>query len=390
MSGPPTIYVVAGEPSGDRLGASLMRALRCEAPQTRFRGVGGLAMAAQGLESRFEMRELSVMGLAEIVPRIPRLMRRIRETAADVLASAPDALVTIDSPGFGLRVAERVRRRAPAIRTIQYVAPSVWAWRPARAKRMARFIDHVLTLLPFEPPYMTAAGMTCDFVGHPVVETPAVSREAAAAFRARAGLQAEETLLLVAPGSRAVEVRRMMPVFIETLGRILPRAPGIRVVIPVAEGVELEIEAAAERMDPKPLLVFPEEGEATRQAAFAAAEVALVKSGTAGLELAAASTPMVSAYRTSWATAAIVRRLVRVDTASLVNLVGGEKIVPEFIQEHCVSDRIAPALIGLLENGVQREAQRVAFDRVLAALGRGGEPPSRRAARSVLQCLGRS
>ena len=389
MSRPLAVYLVAGETSGDRLGAGLMRALRREAPDIRFRGIGSREMAGEGLESLFDMRELSVMGLAEVVPRVPRLLRRIRETVADAVATGPDALLTIDSPGFGLRVAERVRASAPAIRTIHYVAPSVWAWRAGRARRMARFIDHVLALLPFEPPYMTAAGMSCDFVGHPVVEGRTPSDSEVAALRARAGVAEGGTLLLVAPGSRAVEVRRMMPVFTATLARLAPDLPGLRVVLPVAEGVAREVEEAAAEMAPRPLLIRPEEGEPARHAAFAAADLALAKSGTVGLELAAAGTPMISAYATSWPTAAVLRRMLRVDTASLVNLVGGEIVVPEFIQENCTPGRIAPALLDLTANAESREAQRRAFGRVLAALGGTGEPPSYRAAQSVLRLLGR-
>ncbi len=387
MSRPPTFYLVAGEASGDRLGAGLMRALRREVPEARFIGIGGPAMAREGLASLFDMGELSVMGVAEVVPRVPRLLRRIRQTVADVVAAAPDALVTIDSPGFGLRVAARVRARAPAIRTIHYVAPSVWAWRPGRARRMARFVDHVLALLPFEPAYMKAAGMSCDFVGHPVVEAPVPAGTEVAALRARAGVDQGGTLLLVAPGSRSVEVRRMMPVFAATVARLVPDLPGLRVVIPLADGVAGEVEKAVASMVTRPLLVRPEDGDPVRGAAFAAADAALVKSGTIGLELAAAGTPMLSAYRTSRSTAAILRRMLRIDTASLVNLVGGERVVPEFIQEVCTPARIAPALRSLLADEAARAAQRRAFERVVAALGGAGEPPSQRASRSGLGAL---
>lgn len=392
MSHPLTLYLVAGEPSGDRLGAALMRALRTQAPGVRVLGTGGRGMGAEGLEQRFEMAGLSVMGLAEVVPRLPALMTRIRATAADVVAAAPDALITIDSPAFGLRVARYVRAWAPGIRTIHYVAPSVWAWRPGRARRMAGFIDHVLALLPFEPPYMTSAGMTCDFVGHPAVEAPAPAEAEIAAFRARTGAGEDTPLILLAPGSRAMEVHRMMPVFAAALARLAPRLPDLRVVIPLAEGVERQVAAAA-RFSPPPVLLAPDEDETARRAAFAAANAALVKSGSIALELAAAGTPMVSAYRANPLTAAIVRPLLRVDTASLVNLVAGEPVVPEFIQGRCTPERIAPALLGLLEDASARAAQHAAFARVLAALGQGGEqggePPSMRAARSVLRALGR-
>lgn len=388
MSLPLTLYLVAGEPSGDRLGSALIGALRAAAPGSRFVGVGGRQMVAAGLDRRFTMAGLGVMGLAEVAPRIPALLARIRATAADVVATAPDALITIDSPGFTLRVARRVRARAPSVRTIHYVAPSVWAWRPGRARAMARYVDHVLALLPFEPPYIARAGMTCDFVGHPAVEAPAPSGAEVAALRARAGVTEGATLLLLAPGSRAMEVRRLMPVFAGTLARLAPRLPGLRTVMPLAEGVEGEVTAAAGRLSPIPTLLAPED-EATRRAALAAADAALVKSGSIALELAAAGTPMVTAYRASPLTAALMRPLVRVDTASLVNLVAGERVVPEFIQERCTPDAIAPALLTVLHDQAAREAQRAAFARVLAALGKNGPPPSLRAARSVLRALGR-
>jgi lipid-A-disaccharide synthase len=386
-----TIYLIAGEPSGDRLGAGLMRALRAEVGGTEalsvsFIGIGGQMMAAEGLESRFDIAELSVMGLAEVVPRLPRLMHRIRETVEDVVRAAPDALITIDSPGFGLRVAERVRARNPGIRTIHYVAPSVWAWRPGRARHMARFVDHVLALLPFEPPYMTGAGMSCDFVGHPVAAQPKASEAEIATFRVRAGAGEGQPLLVLAPGSRKGEVRHLMPVFAEVLARLGARRSELRVVIPVAETVVAEVTAAAGLL-PAPVLVLPDAGEAAKHTAFAAADLALVASGTVVLEMAAAGTPMVSAYRTSWLTAAILRRLVRVDTANLVNLVGGETVVPEFLQERCRAEPIAAALSELLDDPAGRLAQLAAFERVLVALGRGGEPPSVRAARSVLGVL---
>jgi lipid-A-disaccharide synthase len=386
---PLCLYLVAGEPSGDRLGAGLMQALRIEVPEVRFVGVGGRMMAAEGLESLFDFRDLNVMGFAEVAARLPMLVRRIRETTDHVVRTAPDALITIDSPGFGLRVAARLRTRAPAIRTIQYVAPSVWAWRPGRARQMAAYIDHVLALLPFEPPYMTAAGMSCDFVGHLVAGYPMASTAEISAFRARAGVGEGQPLLLLAPGSRRGEVGHLMPVFAETLARVAARRPDVRVAVPVAETVQAEVQAALTGLEPKPVLVLPDDGEAVKRAAFAAADLALVASGTVALEMAAAGTPLISAYKTSWLTAAIARRLLRVDSANLVNLVGGEKVVPEFYQKDCRADLIAPALQALLEDTAGRAAQLNAFERVMTALGRGGEAPSLRAARSVIEALRR-
>jgi len=383
-----TLYLIAGEPSGDRLGAGLMRALRDDAPQVQFAGVGGRMMAEEGLESLFDIIDLNVMGIAEVLPRLRALIQRIRETTTDVARVAPDALITIDSPGFGLRVAERVRARAPEIRTIHYVAPSVWAWRPGRAQHMARFVDHVLALLPFEPRYMTDAGMSCDFVGHPIAGQLAVSAGGIVAFRAPAGIEDDRPLLLLAPGSRGGEVRRMMPVFAEVVARVEARRPDIRVAVPVAETVVAEVKAAAARLDRTPVLVLPEEGEAAKRVAFAAADLALVTSGTVTLELAAAATPMISAYRTSWLTAAILRRLVRVDTANLVNLVSGENVVPEFLQERCKAAEIALELLGLMNDPAAQAAQHAAFSQVMSVLGQGGDPPSVLAARSVRKVMG--
>lgn len=382
-------YLIAGEPSGDRLGAALIAGLRQLEPGAQFVGVGGRQMQAAGLDSLFDIAELGVMGLAEILPRLPQLLRRIAETTRDVLALRPDALITIDSPGFGLRVAQKVRAEAPSIRTIHYVAPSVWAWRPGRARHMARYIDHVLALLPFEPPYMTAAGMTCDFVGHPIVERPAVTDAEVAAWRAQYGLAPNQALLALAPGSRAGEVRRLMPVFSEVVAAQVRQRRDLAVVIPVAETVVDAVLVATADLAARPILVLPEQGEAAKATAFAAAHLGLVASGTVSLEMAAAGTPFVAAYRLSWLTAAIVRRVAKVNTANLVNLVAGQNVVPEFLQEYCTAPAVSAALDRLMLAGPERAAQEAVFPRVMSALGREGAPPSLRAARSVLAALRR-
>jgi len=380
----PLFYLVAGEPSGDRLGAALMRALAEEAPGARFAGVGGPAMRAAGLDPLFDNRDLAVMGIAEVLPRLPRLLARIRETARDCLARRPAALITVDSPSFGLRVAARVRAGAPDIRTIHYVAPSVWAWRPGRARHMARYVDHVLALLPFEPPWMRAAGMSCDFVGHPVAARPVPGAAETAALRARIGVAVGQPLLLLAPGSRLGEIRRMTPLFVEVADRARRAIPGLVTVVPVGEGVVHELPPMLAPLEPA--LVMPEMGEDAKFAAFAAADAALVKSGTISLEMAAAGTPHVSVYRTSALTAAILRRLIRVDTANLINLVSGTPVVPEFLQERARVETILPALLALIRGASDQER---AFERVLASLGRGGTPPALRAARSVLGVIDR-
>jgi lipid-A-disaccharide synthase len=390
------LFLIAGEPSGDLLGGALLAGLRelC-GDALEVQGVGGPAMAGQGLASRFPMQELSVMGLAEVLPRLPNLVRRIRETGDAVAAAAPDALVTIDSPDFTLRVARRARRQRPGLKVIHYVAPSVWAWRPGRAAKMAEVVDHVLALLPFEPPYMQAAGMTCDFVGHPVAALPQATPEEVAALRAELAIAPGQPVLALLPGSRRGEVTRLGPVFAEVARRLRALAPSLAVIVPAAPGV-VDLLDATLRPDPAgwPHVLDPRglawaAWEARKRAAFAAAEVALAASGTVSLELAAAGTPMVIAYDASPVTAWMVKRMVKVDTATLVNLVTGTRAVPEYLFERCEPGLIAPAVEDLLADPEAAAAQRAVGETAMRLLGRGGEPPGLRAARSVLAALGR-
>lgn len=380
------VYIIAGEPSGDRLGGALMQALEASGP-VRFHGVGGLDMTAAGLSSAFDMSELTVMGLSEVLPKIPHLLRRIRETAADVIARRPHVLVTIDSPDFTLRVAARVRRALPDLRIVHYVAPSVWAWRPGRAAKMARYVDHVLCLLPFEPSYMHAAGMTADFVGHPVAGRPVPSPEEVAGLRAEWGLREGQTALLLAPGSRRGEVRRLAPVFTETVAALRRVIPDLAVVCPVAETVDAQVRAALAPVAPPVHLVPAHAGDARKRLAFAATDAALCASGTITLELAAAGTPMVAAYRTTWLTAQIVRRVIRVNSANLINLISGRNAVPEFLQEFCTPAALEAALLPLLNDPEAAEAQRRVSSEVMETMGRGGPPPAELAALSVRRFL---
>jgi lipid-A-disaccharide synthase len=328
------------------------------------------------------MDELSVMGLAEVLPKYAHLKRRIRETAADVLAAAPDALITIDSPDFVLRVARIVRAARPDLRTIHYVAPSVWAWRPGRAAKMAHVIDHVLALLPFEPPYMTQAGMTCDFVGHPVVSAPRASAAEAQAFRADLG--GGGPLVLALPGSRRGEVARLAPVIGGVLDRVRAVHPQVQVVLPTLRSVAGMVEDLTADWPIRPRII---EAPEAKRAAFAAADVAIAASGTVSLELAANGVPMVIAYDMHPLTMWLMQRMARVDTVTLVNLVSDTRVVPEFLGGRCRPDLIAPALLGLIGPGPAREAQLAAMRLTMERLGEGGDPPGLRAARSVLAAM---
>ncbi|WP_245190989.1 lipid-A-disaccharide synthase [Jannaschia formosa] len=374
------LFLIAGEPSGDRLGAALIAGLRQLVPEVEVHGIGGPQMEARGLRSLFPMSDLSVMGLAEVLPRLPHLFRRRDEAVAAIARLKPDALITIDSPDFCLRVAGRARRAQPDLAVMHYVAPSVWAWRPERAKKMARNVDHVLALLPFEPDYMRAAGMTCDFVGHPVVAEPLATPAEAGRFRERHGI--EGPLALVLPGSRRGEVSRLAPVFGEALQQV---ARDTRVVVPTVPHVEADVRAAVALWPGAPIVVTD---AAEKRAAFAAADAALAASGTVSLELAANGVPMVIAYDMNWLSRRILARMLKVDTVTLVNLVTRSKAVPEFLGDACRPGPIGRALADLLRVPSQRARQAEALERTMDALGRGGEPPGLRAARSVLRRLG--
>ncbi|HRO13782.1 MAG TPA: lipid-A-disaccharide synthase [Paracoccus sp. (in: a-proteobacteria)] len=380
------VFVIAGEPSGDRLGAALMAGLRTLESGVTFAGVGGEAMEAEGLSSLFPMQELSIMGIWEVLPRYRHLKRRIAQTAQAVTLARPDVLVTIDSPDFGLRVARQVKASAPGIRRVHYVAPSVWAWRPGRAVKMAQVIDHVLAILPFEPPLMRAAGMSCDFVGHPVVAEPLATPDQAADFRAAHGIAADAPLVLCLPGSRRGEVARLGPRFDEALMQLRDRVPEIRVVLPTVPGVADMVAAMARRWPTAPVVV---EGAADKRAAFAAADLALAASGTVSLELAANRVPMVIGYDMAPLSRALIGMLLKTDTVTLVNLVSDTRAVPEFLGRNCQPGPMARALARLLDDPAARAEQLEAMDLTMQRLGRGGEPPGLRAARSVVEAVRR-
>ena len=376
-------FLIAGEPSGDNLGSPLMAGLKSLDPMAEFLGVGGPAMAAQGLASLFPMEELSVMGIVEVLPKYRQLKARIRQTAQAVADARPDALITIDSPDFCLRVAAEARALCPDLRTIHYVAPSVWAWRAGRAKKMARVIDHVLAILPFEPPYMQAAGMSCDFVGHPIAVEPVAGPAEAAAFRDAHGIAPDAPLLLCLPGSRRGEVGRLGPRFDEALIRVRDRVPEVRVVLPTVRGVSQLVRDMARRWPSAPVVV---EGEA-RRAAFAAADLALAASGTVSLDLAANDVPMVIGYDVAPLSRLLIGLLLKTDTVTLVNLVSETRAVPEYLGRRCLPGLLSQALFDLLENPDARAAQRAAMALTMQRLGRGGEAPGLRAARSVMTAI---
>ena len=369
------VFVIAGEASGDKLGAALMAGLS-GLTDVKFDGVGGPLMAEQGLVSRFPMDELTVMGLAEILPKYRALKARVHQMAQAVLDSNPDVLITIDSPDFCLRVAKLVKAGSD-IRCVHYVAPTVWAWRPKRAAEMARHIDQVLALFPFEPPLMQAAGMRCDFVGHPVVTDPIASQVEAAAW------DGDGPLVMLLPGSRRGEIARLLPRFGQAAALIAQARPDVRFALPTTANVYDGVVAGVAEWD-APVSVLDADQKDEKRGLFAAADVALAASGTVSLELAANDTPMVIAYDMAWLSRTIISRLLLVDTVTLVNLVSDSRVIPEFVGKDCVAAPIAAAVLSVLDDPT---AQHAAMSDTMDKLGRGGDAPGVRAARAVLDGL---
>ncbi|GJD51700.1 Lipid-A-disaccharide synthase [Methylobacterium crusticola] len=390
MSAAPTaptkIWLVAGEESGDQLGAKLIRALRSLAPgPLALEGVGGDAMAAEGVPSLFPLEDVAVIGYLAVAARLPLLMRRIRQTVRACVAARPDILVIIDSPGFTHAVASRVRKRLPGLAVIDYVSPSVWAWRPWRARTMRSYIDHVLALLPFEPDaHRRLGGPACTYVGHPLIERLAELRpDPADAARRAASLP----VLAVLPGSRRTEIERLMPVFGAALGLLRAQGAAFTAEVPAVARHRALVADLASAWAVRPRLV---EGEAEKHATFRRARAALAASGTVTLELALAGVPMVVAYRVPKIEELIVRRLIQVPTIVLPNLILGENAIPELIQAECTPERLARALGPLLADGPARTAQDQALTRLDTAMRLpDGDDPSRSAARIVLAAASR-
>jgi lipid-A-disaccharide synthase len=372
------IYLIAGEQSGDALGARLMHAIAARRNDVTFLGVGGEQMSAQGLASLFPMRELALMGLLEVLPQIRRLRQRLHQTVEDITRSRPDIVVTIDSPGFTHRV---LRAIAPLpIKRAHYVAPQVWAWREGRVKHYPGLWDRLLCLLPFEPAFFARHDLPAVFVGHPVIESGA-GKGNAERFRMRHGLASDTRLLTVMPGSRRTEVGRLLPILGETM-RLLP--PGLVPVVPIAAPVAEAVRQGTSAWPVAPILVTDSDD---KYDAFAASDAALTKSGTSTLELAIAGVPMVVTYRVNPVTAAISRRLVKIKYASLLNLIAEREVVPELLQEACTPPQLAAALNDLLTDPAAAAQQRAEVAAPLAALRPSHGLPSEAAARAVLELL---
>ena len=374
------IFLVATEESGDRLGAALMKALRQRSTTSvRFSGVGGHQMTAAGLDSLFPVDDFSIIGFSAIPRRLPQILRHMRQTVEAVLAQRPDVLVVIDSPAFTLRVAQRVHRANRSIPIVDYVSPSVWAWRAGRARAMRAYVDHILALLPFEPEvHRKLGGPPCTYVGHPLIDEVSKLRPNEAEARRRS---ADPPVVLAMPGSRSSEVKRLAAIFGETLARVVERTGPIELMVPTVPHLLAQVTAATSNWPIRPRIVVE---QADKQAALRGARAALAKSGTTTLELAVAGVPMVAAYKVDALEAFVIRRLVRVPSYILANLVLGKNVVPELVQEECTPDRLSEALAPLIGDTPERRRQVEAFATLDAIMEIGSRTPAARAADIVL------
>lgn len=377
----PVFFLIAGEASGDLLGARLMKALKTKQPDARFAGIGGPAMIAEGLDLLFPHTELMHFGVIEVLRHVPRLLRRIRQTVRAVIAAQPAALITIDSPDFCFRVAKRVKKQAEGrIRLIHYVAPSVWAWRPGRAKKIAKFLDHLLAVLPFEPPYFTREGLPCTFVGHSVVESGA-NKGDGDVFRLRRGIPADTPLLTVLPGSRTSEISRLLPIYRETVLILKAKHPSLQIIVPTVPHLKDRVADAIATWGIPAHIV---ETEIDKFDAFAASTAALACSGTVALELALAQLPSITVYKLNALTVFLFRRFLRVSYVNLVNIMHNEQVVPELLQENCTPEKLVEALDTLLRDKTARNKQIAKLKTAATWLGLGNIAPSERAAETVL------
>ncbi|NQV45589.1 MAG: lipid-A-disaccharide synthase [Rhodospirillales bacterium] len=374
----PLIYLIAGESSGDNLGAGLIDGIRARCPGARFIGVGGTEMQSKGFESLFPMSDLSVMGIVEILPRLWTLLRRIRETAAHARDARPDIIVTIDSPDFSFRVARRLKGQGIAM--VHYVAPTVWAWRPKRAAKIAGLYDHLLTLFPFEPPYFEREGLATTFVGHPVIHAKTGDGNR---FRQKNGFANATPILCLLPGSRHSEVSRLLPVFVKTFQQLREKIPLLQGIIPTVPHLEAEIRQMVQGTHSIGVVVDPEQ----KKDALAASTAALAASGTIALELAIAGVPSVIAYRVNTLTAMVARRMLLIPYMSLVNILLAKEVMPERIQEHCTPDELYGEILPLLSDGEKRQQQLAAFELVRQQLSPENGQPDDIAAQQILKMI---
>ena len=378
------IYLIAGEPSGDALGARLMQALKKKtAGQIEFFGIGGDSMEHEGLQSLFDISELAIMGLWEVIPSIPKVLQRIRQTMADIVRIRPDAVVSIDSWSFGSRVQKKLRKLNLGIPQIHYVAPQVWAWKKKRARTMNKYVDHLLTLLPQEAKYFTPYGLATTFVGHPVIESPVAAADKQT-FRRQYNLDDSRKIICLLPGSRHNEVSRLLPTFLQAAQILHRQHPELVFVIPTVKTVA---ERVKNMLQNSPLPVLVVEGEADRHNAMSAAAAAIAASGTVALELAIADVPHIIGYKVAPLTAALAKRFLHIRYVNLSNILLNRGIIPELLQDNCTAENIAAYINRFLAQDEFFQYQKTGLQEVRKVLGLGEQTPSENAADTILRLI---
>ena len=386
------IYIIAGEKSGDKLGADLMFNLKLLNNNIVFRGVGGPLMQAEGLVSIFPMEELSLMGIFEILPKLFRLFNLRDTLVKNIISSEAKCLITIDSPEFCFSVSKKVKKYTPDLKIIHYVAPSLWAWRSNRGYKIAKFVDHILALFPFEPKIMQEFGISCDFVGHPISSIITYDKNKLSIIRERLNIGKNELLLVLLPGSRVSEIKRLLPIFLKSLEMLNTKVSNLRFILPTPgfkdSLVEQYLESSLINVEVISENNFTsEEFEELKFELFCAADFALAASGTVTLELAAANTPMVVCYDVNLFSRVIIKFLLRIESVSLVNVILNRKLVPEFLGKRCKPKLIGEALVELIHNKNSSSKQREGFVELIKILGKSGNSTSNRAANSIRKVL---
>ncbi len=378
------VYLIAGEPSGDMLGVRLMRALKTAEPEIQFAGVGGENMEKAGINSLFDITDLAIMGIAEVIPSIPKVLRHIRETVADIAAKKPDVVITIDSWSFSARVHKALRKKGIKVLQMHYVAPQVWAWKKGRAKTMHKYIDRLLTLFPNEPAYFTPHGLKTDFVGHPVIESSMINANPQD-FLNKYNIPAEKQVALILPGSRHNEVANLLPVFLETAVELKKNHPELYFVLPTVKTVEKRVRNILAEKGADVLVVNTQED---RYAAARAAKMAIAASGTVALELAIVNVPHLIAYKAPKITAWLVRHISDIKYVNLTNILLDTLIVPELLQEDCTKEKLLATAEDLLnEKSEPHKRELAGFKDLRMALGFGQTYPSQKAAEIILQAV---
>ncbi|MBQ8481082.1 MAG: lipid-A-disaccharide synthase [Alphaproteobacteria bacterium] len=377
-------YLIAGEPSGDALGARLMEAIKRNDKQAQFFGLGGDSMQAQGLKSLFNISDLAVMGLAEVIPSIPRIMGRIKQTTADIQSANPDVIITIDSWSFCARIHKKIRKLKLGIPQVHYVAPQVWAWKKKRARTMYKYVDLLLTLFPHEPKYFTPYNLNAVFVGHPVIESAIVNGKNKGEFRKNHNIKPEQKLMLVLPGSRHNEVERLLPDFLAVVKKMINKHPEFVYVIPTVSTVAEKVKKMV-AVSGLPIEIV--EGEQERHNAFQDADLAIAASGTVALELAIVDVPHIIAYKVPKLTEWVARHFIHIQFVNLTNILLGREIVPELLQEACNPDNIMAYIEQFLQKQILYKRQMDGFEKLRKKLGMGEQTPSDNACQAVMELI---